>query len=233
MKGTTHVAFGGMLGLVTAVATYNTVGAGDPIIYGSTILVGSGLGALLPDIDAEGATITKKLGIAGTVVAKGLKHRGITHTLLGLFVFALATLGITNLFTAFYDGGLLGRFLVASIMTFIFSCMYKRVKALRVALRKVFKQNATITSIVSKLVVFITVMALSDYFIDFVNIFGLSLILGYLSHLISDSFNVSGCPWLFPFVKQNFSIGKCKTGKHDGIFLAGSFAVTLIALVIL
>ena len=233
MKGTTHVAFGGMLGLVAAVATYNSVGTGDPLIYGSTVLVGSGLGALLPDIDAEGATITRKLGLAGMAVAKGLKHRGITHTLLGLFVFALASFGLSTLFTTFYRGGTVGKLTVALVMTFIFSCMYNRFSVIRRILRQLLKQNAAVTGLLSRLGVFTAVFMSADYFVPFLNVLSLSLTLGYLSHLISDSFNVSGCPWLFPFVKKNFSVANCRTGKHDTLFLAGSFVVTVIALIIL
>lgn len=233
MKGTTHMAFGGMLGLVTAVATYEGLGVGDPIIYGSTILVGSGIGALIPDIDAEGATITRKLGIAGTLVAKGLKHRGITHTLLGFFVFTLAALGITSLMSSLYSGGIFGRILIALVMTFIFSVMYKRVKLVRYIMKKLTEQSAKVTALISKVVVFILAMFLADYLVQFMFVFGASLSLGYLSHLISDSFNVSGCPWLFPFVTKNFSIGKLKTGVHDKLFLLGSLVCTVAMLILI
>lgn len=232
MKGKTHIAFGCMLGAVAAVATYKSLGTGDPIIYGSTILVGTGIGSLVPDIDAENALITQKLGLAGKAVAKGLKHRGITHTLLGLFIFALSTLALSSLVNTLYDGGIVGRILVAGVMTLIFSCLYKRIEFIRVSLRKLFKQKASVTKLISYTLVFLTVAILSDYFIQFIQVFSLSLVLGYLSHLISDSFNVSGCPWLYPFINKYYSVGKFRTGQNDGVFLSGALIIMLIALVL-
>lgn len=47
----------------------------------------------------------------------------------------------------------------------------------------------------------------------------IGFILGWLSHLIIDSFNKKGVPWLYPFVKKHYSIMSITTGtKEEEIF---------------
>lgn len=39
--------------------------------------------------------------------------------------------------------------------------------------------------------------------------------IGWLSHLLADTFNKKGVPWLYPFNKQYYRVGKCVTGTED------------------
>ncbi len=74
MKGTTHFVGGLTAGIATASALGLT--PGQTIITAAA----SGLGGLIPDIDHESSTITKKTSIAGWAISRAFEHRGILHT---------------------------------------------------------------------------------------------------------------------------------------------------------
>ncbi len=94
MMGGTHALIGvsslWLLAFVPSVLTTDTL---------APLAACAALGALLPDLDAQSSTI-KYLSIAriqpfapvAYVLSRDLGHRGATHSLLGLFVFALLML---------------------------------------------------------------------------------------------------------------------------------------------
>jgi inner membrane protein len=74
MKGKTHAISGASVGLVTAIATFDTT-----LIAAGTIAAGI-IGGLIPDIDHRNSTIGKKMKITSWITNKIFGHRGITHT---------------------------------------------------------------------------------------------------------------------------------------------------------
>jgi inner membrane protein len=86
MVGRTHI----VVGLTTLAVANTATGFVQPhpireVPLGPILCMGSAmLGALLPDLDAEGSQIRHELGPAGRLLfywlpAFGLKHRGLTH----------------------------------------------------------------------------------------------------------------------------------------------------------
>lgn len=86
MMGHTHALVGSALALGVAIATHT---APNTTLL---LLAAGGLAALLPDVDHPRAPIRRKLGCIGALIFGGLKHRGITHTLLALVAVTSAAL---------------------------------------------------------------------------------------------------------------------------------------------
>lgn len=109
MRGKTHTLVG-VSAMLLLTAKYGT----QVDIMGVTVstpiaLLTASTGSLLPDIDLH----TTKLGSKHKFIAKHLKHRGITHTLLmpGIFLFAMmasANYITNNILRIFFNSLLFG-----------------------------------------------------------------------------------------------------------------------------
>lgn len=86
MMGHTHALIGSCLALGAAIASH-----ADPN-HTLLMLAAGGLAALIPDIDHPQAPIRRKLGCIGHLLFSGLKHRGVTHSLLALVAIGAAAL---------------------------------------------------------------------------------------------------------------------------------------------
>lgn len=54
----------------------------------------------------------------------------------------------------------------------------------------------------------------------------IGFILGWLSHMVIDTFNLGGIPWLWPLFRKRIRVARIKTGtKGEGTFLAMSVVV--------
>ena len=91
MMGHTHGLIGAALGTGLGAAFHFQPEA-------SLVLAAvGGFMALVPDIDHPRAPLRRKLGLVGNVALGGLKHRGITHTLLALVAIAAGAFTILPL----------------------------------------------------------------------------------------------------------------------------------------
>lgn len=65
------------------------------------------------------------------------------------------------------------------------------------------------------------------------NLFLWMVVLGYIGHIIQDSFSVQGIDWLYPFGKGYKSYGgaSIKKGFHLGLYRVGGVFETIIAVV--
>ncbi len=84
MMGHTHGLIGAALGIGIGAAFHFKPEAS------LALAALGGFMALVPDIDHPRAPLRRKLGVVGHVALGGLKHRGVTHTLLALVAIAAA-----------------------------------------------------------------------------------------------------------------------------------------------
>lgn len=82
MRGATHLAFAGLVGVITS-----GFGAPPDVASGAALAVG----ALLPDIDTTTSDLGKFVKPVSRVLERRYGHRTITHSLLGVAALALAT----------------------------------------------------------------------------------------------------------------------------------------------
>ncbi len=78
-----HIVVGGAFSL----AAGNVV----PVTSASTALLAALVGSLLPDIDHPKSTLGRYNPVVGL-----MKHRGHTHSLIGIFILATPFLGLSN-----------------------------------------------------------------------------------------------------------------------------------------
>lgn len=224
MIGKTHIVGGitlasiGLCACAISTVNYNDRFFAYKNLFPVGVLIGSTLGSLLPDIDHEGSTISKKLKVIAKIASKTTEHRGITHTLLSWFIYSLITLGAvgvlynnTNWFT--------------KIITFLF-CVFslslgviyllksvnkiKRIKKLKE------KKYIAIAFVVSMVLVIASVKDSILLFFLLGEALGSSL--GYLSHLILDMFTFSKVPILYPITKKKVGIGIIRTNSEEEVF---------------
>lgn len=82
MRGATHLAFAGLVGVITS-----GFGATPDVASGAALAVG----ALLPDIDTTTSDLGKFVKPVSRILERRFGHRTITHSLLGMAALALAT----------------------------------------------------------------------------------------------------------------------------------------------
>ena len=89
MVKNTHIQGGVAAGLVTNPVVLGAMGD-DNFIYKIFIvcvyIYGCYLGSLLPDIDFKNSYISKKMPLVYNLIGKKCKHRGVTHSWVGLLV---------------------------------------------------------------------------------------------------------------------------------------------------
>lgn len=226
MIGQTHRMGGIALGSLAA--TGLLLAGKDINIVGCAVLVaGSAVGSLVPDIDHKGSMIGKKLPHISALVSSQVNHRGVVHSLLGLFVFSLMTSSLGYLLSS-YDSEL--KLLIALISTLIcVSAIDFGLKLLfRLAHRRLSnKKLKQINLVVAILCVVLSLKATSTitYFIPFY-IIGLSV--GYLSHLLLDTLNPLGVNYFYPG-RLYISIAKIVTGSETETLVL--LACTIVAVV--
>lgn len=81
MRGVTHLAFAGLVGVV---------GAGQGMAPGAAGAAGLAVGALLPDIDTSMSSVGRYARPLSSLIERKLGHRTLTHSFLGLGVVAAA-----------------------------------------------------------------------------------------------------------------------------------------------
>lgn len=92
MRKPTHVLGGVTAGLITQKflsGQFTLAEGAEPILFVSSLLAGSFIGSVLPDIDHPNSFIGRKLKISSFIINKLFGHRGITHTLIFSIVIPL------------------------------------------------------------------------------------------------------------------------------------------------
>lgn len=109
MLGKTHIAGGICLaatltavsGIYNPVINANNLSNIEALSVWSLYLVGAANGAILPDIDKKGSTISNKNRLVSFIIRLIFTHRGFTHSLLCMILAAslLSPLAFFNIFT--------------------------------------------------------------------------------------------------------------------------------------
>lgn len=206
MTGKTHVGCSVAAMSVYAIGHASRVAFMGAYVFPWLGVVASAVGALLPDIDIA----QSRLGQRFKFLSKNLKHRGITHTLVGPVVLAVC---LTQMKTR------LASVVVSLIVGAFLSMMYdSKVSLSRGGFMTKVKSMAkhkrglltTIVLVVMSCIVPETGASL---------VWG--LLCGWTLHIIEDLFNKPGCPILYPVSKGRISFGRVKT-RHwsEGVFFA-------------
>ncbi len=175
-------------------------------------------GSILPDIDHGDSQISKQIPI----LAPFIKHRGPTHSLLGLILFSLICYVLLGIHPALSYIFIFFGFIGIQFLTKILNKQVKRVKSLTgdFFTQKQFKLIINLVTIVmlSFLIMLMFFVWNQRLSLEILTL----LIVGYAVHLLGDFLTKEGVPWLWP-LKQKFSLNFFKTGglveRILGIFL--------------
>ena len=196
MIGETHRLGGIALGAV--VATGMLLGKADiDLLSGAILISGAATGSLIPDIDHKGSMIGKRLPRLSAFVSDELDHRGVVHSLLGLFVFSLFTF-VCGYFLDLNSSKIVP-FLAVSACIIGVNTINFIIKAIcKVAHRRIsVLRRRQIDLLV--IILCVVISWNSPSFISFIfsyYIVGLSV--GYFSHLLLDTLNPTGIKWFYP-----------------------------------
>lgn len=230
MQGNTH-RFGGILfGAAVSAVSIPLVHIQNPIPVAGVMMMGGAIGSLIPDIDHEGSLIGRKMKPVSHVVRKVCGHRGYTHTLLALFVYSLACMGLSKIIVHACEGensfnnkvflGLITALVLGSATLFILN------KFSHLVTRK------EITKIVAGVALFGFIGGIYDtnIILHYVPIYLIGSMVGYLSHLFLDMLTVTGVPLFKPFTDHMFRIAKLRTGEVEGKVSAVCIFLTFVCL---
>lgn len=205
MMGRTHALSGGVAWLGVMVPINQYVDHLTPASAGLGLVVATGA-AMLPDTDHHNGTIANTYGWFTRQLCRGVAtisggHRKGTHSFLGTAVFAGATAAMsTNAWT---------RALV------VWLCFGMGVRALWKHSKR--KPNgkldySDVAGLVNALVAAVVAMALVWLTRNDVLVPTIAVTVGYLAHLIGDTFTKGGVPWLYPFTRTRLRLTTMATG---------------------
>lgn len=93
MKAMTHQRAGLCTGILThsyfIAAFYDGIGTASRLFMIALFCIATTIGALLPDIDAPGSLLGRFFPFISRFLARTVKHRTLTHSLLSIFFFVL------------------------------------------------------------------------------------------------------------------------------------------------
>jgi len=196
--GTTHA----YSGAVTFLAIAPLVGATSQYTPGQ-VAVGVGVaagGAMLPDLDQRGATISRSLGpvtntLAWVVGKVSGGHRNGTHSLLGI----AAAVALTSLVCSF------GGFAEAFTLWLLWG-IGMRACGVQVP----FSNAATVAVNAVAVAVGVTIVYVVG--VDVGNVLPTAVGLGCAVHIVGDMLTKEGCPLLWPISPRRYSITGFRTG---------------------
>lgn len=205
MMGRTHALSGGVAWMGVMMPINEYVDHLTPFSAGLGLVVATGA-AMLPDTDHHNGTIantygwfTRKLCQGVAVISGG--HRKGTHSFLGTAVFATSAAAMsTNVWT---------RALV------VWLCFGIAVRALwkRPKHRPNGKLDySDVSGLVNALVAAVVALALVWLTRNDVLITTVAVTVGYLTHLVGDTFTKGGVPWMYPFSKTRLRLTTMATG---------------------
>jgi inner membrane protein len=164
-------------------------------------------GSIFPDIDHGDSQISKQI----PVLAPFLKHRGPTHSLLGLVIFSLVCYVLLGIHPALSYIFIFFGFIGIQFLTQILNKQVKRIKSLTGDFfsKKQFKLMLTIVSVVMFLFLIMLMFFVWNQRLSLEIL--VLLIVGYTVHLLGDFLTKEGVPWFWPYEKK-IALSLFKTG---------------------
>ena len=229
MIGETHRVGGIALGSVVATGAL-MAGVDINILSCAVLVAGSGMGSLIPDIDHKGSMIGKKLPHLSAFLSSELDHRGVIHSLLGLFVFSLMSFGLGYVLEN-YSSDL--KIILAVLSTFVsvISVNVAIKLVTRLAHRRIRAKKMKQIDIVVALVCIIVSLAATDTIRFLVPFYIVGLSVGYLSHLMLDTLNPTGVRYFHPSLRK-ISLANITTGSDAESFVLLVCAVISIVSIV-
>lgn len=227
MIGKTHRVGGIAFGSLASTA-FVAIGGALPVIGAISITSGSAIGSVLLDIDHKGSMIGKKFPHLASLIEDKLDHRGVVHSLLGLFIFSLMTTIASCLVINFAEDLKVLIFALAGLVA-VASANFAVTRFFRLFHRRLVKkakyQMDAIILVVCAVLTIVNVELLCNLFVYYV----IGLVIGYFSHLVLDTFNPTGIKWLYP-IKTRVSLANIRTGSHaEGYVFKICVAVAVIS----
>lgn len=215
MNGATH-RIGGMATGAAIPAVMTLIGSGNQLSTPQvcSIIAGAAIGSLLPDIDHQGSLIGRKVKLVSTAVRKMAGHRGATHYLVGLLSYAIGALILMAYISRWIHESdfALGIGVVVGII-YSTSMMFVVREVCGIIGKRIFAKQTAIMSAVA----FIGGLGFTLYdakaTLVLISSFLIGSVLGYASHLLLDSFTVSGLQLFKPFSDFTLHLGHCRTGS--------------------
>ena len=102
MTGKTHQIIGQTVGLTTYFALSSS--GYDPATFAFTVVVSS-VAALLPDIDQSSSSLWRSIPLgraAGAVVDPFIKHRNLSHSIIGIAIVGAVVYWLTSLMPSYW-----------------------------------------------------------------------------------------------------------------------------------
>lgn len=203
--GRTHALSGGVAWLGVMMPVNQYVDHLTPASAGLGLAVATGA-AMLPDLDHPNSTIAHTYGWFTKQLCRGVAtisggHRKGTHSLLGTTTFGVGAAAMsTNDWTR-------------AILVWL--CLGMAVRALwkRPKNRPNGKFDySDVAGLVNALASAAIALALVWLTRNDVLVPTVAVIVGYLAHLIGDTFTKGGVPWMYPFTKTRLRLTTMKTG---------------------
>lgn len=184
MLGDTHAIAGALSAAVVMSAT------GAPTVYWVPALIAGAVGGLIPDIDMPGSTASRSI--------PGLKALHNGRIVLPMALFTAAAWAIPRFFHVPLagDSDLSRAWIIPAAATVVLT-------AASWLLKEVLWHRGPTHSLLALLVFAVGVKLL---WMSIPLPIWLSLVAGYLSHLVIDSFNPTGCAWLWPLSPRKWSV---------------------------
>jgi len=229
MKGTTHMAVGGYTGgLIMAYSiadrtlSFNFAGYE---VYPLMAIIAAVMGGIAPDVDMAHSK-------AGRFMRKLLRNTLIASALFLMIMNFLPQTGIAILDGAIGRGAQIDRGIPFVLAIFCVVIMYAIEKS---------KHRGFTHTLVGLLVVatpLILMVATGTTFVgaDLVVSAQVGFLLGWLSHMVIDTFNTAGIPWLWPITKKRFKVMRIVTGsqrERDFLVACTVFFIMGYALIVL
>lgn len=216
MQGTTH-RLGGMAtgALIPAVATL--IGEGG--IYSNydigAIIAGAAIGSLVPDLDSKYGLMSEKLKLTSAVVRKVTGHRGFTHTLVALVMYAVICIICGGSLERMAKVKGLGIGIAITVAVILGTCGGFCYTVFRkITLGRVYKKHLAEVTCGCFLLGFALTIYDPVFVANLMVEFLIGSIFGYANHLLMDCFTVSGMQLFKPFNDYEVHLGKCRTGSN-------------------
>lgn len=206
MKGVTHLTVGGLTGglflAVSAGAGSVSIELSNYTVYSLLVIASSAVGGLGPDVDMAHSK-------GGKFFRKAMRSILVLSAIFLIVLFFLPPTGIN-----FFDGAIAMGARIDRGMLIILSAFCLLV----LALIEKSKHRGFTHTFVSLLVIALPLAFMLATEISFVgaNIVvsaQIGFLIGWFSHLIIDTFNRGGVPWLWPISKKKFKIMRIVTGS--------------------
>jgi len=211
MNGTTHMIIGGLTGgLVLAHSVSNgwqfSFNFADYEIYPLIVTCAATIGGLAPDVDMAGSKAGRFL------------RRLIRSCLIISAIFLVAMYFLTPTGIEIFDGAIGMGARIDHGVTLILAafCIFVLIVA-ETSKHRGFTHTLVGLAVAASPLAFMLITGTMFVGADIAVSAQIGFLLGWLSHMVIDSFNYPGTPWLWPLVKKHYKVMRIGSGTEGEI----------------